>query len=92
MEEEDTATGTWVAHGGGEVTVAQDTTTTLNPGQFLYDVTIQSNDASLDPGTGFTGMTKKYKLTANTSGGLNPKEFFLDITYRNECRDLVVSA
>lgn len=62
----------------------------------MYDITIFSSDLTLDPGSGFTGLTKNYKISvaspnhvdANSSS--NPKEFTLDITFRNECRDIVV--
>lgn len=59
---------------------------------------IFSSDTTLDPGIGFTGLTKNYKVSvaspdhAQANSSTNPKEFFLDITFRNECRDIVVSS
>lgn len=91
--------GTWVSHPiTSTVLSVVPNGAVLLPGQNLYDVTIFSSDTSLDPGIGFTGLTKKYKIsvaspdhaTANSSS--NPKEFFIDITFRNECRDIIVSS
>ena len=62
----------------------------------MYEARIFSLDNTLDPGTGFTGVTKNYKVSVaspnhvDANSSTNPKEFFIDITFRNECRDLIV--
>ena len=62
----------------------------------MWEATILSTDNTLDPGTGFTGLTKNYKISVaspnhlDAASSTNPKEFFIDITFRNECRDLIV--
>lgn len=94
--EKDSA-GNWVSHPQTTTVLTQvKNTATLLPGQNIHDVTISTSDLSLDPGSGFTGLTKNYKISVaspnhvEANSSTNPKEFFLDITFRNECRDIVV--
>ena len=60
-------------------------------------MTIATSELTLDPGTGFAGVTKNYKVSVATpnhleaNGGIsNPKEFLLNIEFRNECRDMTI--
>ena len=92
----------WTIHNssgpdGLVVSVVKNTSIVLSPGQFIYDVTINTSNISLDPGTGFAGLTKNYKVSAATpnhataaGGATSPKPFLLDIEFLNECRDLVI--
>ena len=93
--------GVWAIHNSsgpdGLVVSVAIATNVLSPGQFLYDVTINTANIALDPGTGITGLTRNYKISAATpnhasaaGGATNPKSFLLDIEFINECRDLVI--
>ena len=61
----------------------------------MHDVTIFTSDTSLDPGSSIAPI-KNYKISVaspnhtGANSASNPTEFLFDVTFRNECRDMVV--
>ena len=92
---EEDAAGAWNIH-TGVLTIAVDPSATLEPGQFVYIMTINTSDPTLDPGTSATGLVKNYCVSiaspnhATANGATNPMGLSLQITFKNTCRDVTI--
>ena len=81
------------------IVLTKDVTTPLGPGQHLWDAKINTS-ANLDTGANLQGPTIKFRVTiaspdlatvtASSSTTNNPAYIYVSITFKNECRDLIL--